>query len=124
FGFGLVIVLMGLMLLTGLNALGSVVRMYEDEALRIAENVLLAEQIERHFTVQRYSTRAYVNEGDPTARAEYEAAKEAAYAAIARLGERVQTHEGEALVEAVAASQAAYAEAAERMLGGGAMNSV
>lgn len=114
--FALVIALLGVIVVVGLNGLGSVARTYEEEALRIGETARLTERLEKQVVAQGFAVASYLTTGNRQYRAEFDAAAQDAEEVAATLREMIRSTEVHALLDLIVETQRTYAVVAQPLL--------
>src|SRR5690606_41567882 len=77
-GYGLVLIMLGVVLLSGLSGLNQVVHLYESEVLRIAQNSRSAQEVDGQVWAAASSVAACTATGNPVHRQELDARDAAA----------------------------------------------
>lgn len=116
--FGIVVVLSAVNGWVGTNGITTVVRTYEDGALRLAETARLSVEVEKYTVLQAHAVSGYLVTGDEANRADFEAALREAEATAALLRNTMRTDYARGLIDAVMEHQEQYASMARPVLSG------
>ena len=114
-GYGLVLIMLGVVLLSGLSGLNQVVHLYESEVLRIAENSRLAQEVAGQVWAASFSVAAFTTTGNPVYRQEFDEADAAATRALDELQGRSVSDGAHALIDRVRTLQTQYMRGARSL---------
>ncbi|MFS8583116.1 MAG: methyl-accepting chemotaxis protein, partial [Limnochordales bacterium] len=111
-GYGLVLAMLGVVLLSGLSGLSRVEETYETQVLRIAENSRIAQEVAWHVMTQSFAVAAFITTDDGAYRAMFEEAEAGARAALDQLRANSVSDRALELIDWVAALHAEYSREA------------
>lgn len=110
--FGLVLILLGGVLLSGLSGLNRVVGIFEGQVVRIANNVRLSQEVATHVMTSSFSLAVFLSTGEPSFRSRFDAADQAAVQALESLRSHSVSQTALDLIDRVQTLQAEYVRGA------------
>lgn len=116
--FGLLIVFSGFNSWVGTSGIATLVRTYEDGALRLAETARLSEEVEKYTLLQADAFSSYLVTGDAAHRAEFEAANQAFHEVASTLRNTMRSDYARSLIDMVIQRQEEYASRARPIIQG------
>ena len=107
-GFGLILIMLAGVLISGLVGLNRVIDLYEGDVLRNAENARLSQEVARHVINSAFASAAFTTTGDPSYRAQFEEADRAAVRVLAQLKSLSVSQTAHNLIDRIQSLQAQY----------------